>query len=304
MFDHITEPKRKYRSPDDVKHILYTGKDGNFSEPYLGNNSVQWQYGAAGYRANGTVGSADIWRTPALGGKLTVCVLCHGPFFGLHQRCLESIRKTVPREFMDLRVGLVEVGEKTRRYIERQEPDKVYDCTQPANKYTMMRKLLWDADKPITTPYVAWFDDTAAVANANWLWSLGSTILKQTLPIGMYGLKLYTMLPPSSGSLDWFKSAEWYKGKLFRDAAGTESINGRVIHYCAGWFWCASVEALRRCDIPCSRLIQRGGEMVIGEQLHQGGYILKQFNGGQAFVKRLPQTEIPRKNPVSRFPWQ
>lgn len=304
-FDHIVGPQGRYRRVEDVLHLLHTEHEASFDEPQLIVHNVPWQYGSRGYRETGVVGSAEIWRTPSLGGKLTICVLCHGEYFGLHQRCLESIRKTVPREFMDLRVAMVQVGSKTKRYVRRLEPDHMYLIEKPQLKYPVMRKMLWDPKKPVTTPYVAWFDDTAAVANGNWMWHLGSTIEKQTLPIGMYGLKLYTVLE-STSSYDpahWFKAAPWYRGKLLRNHAGAEAANGRVVHYCAGWFWCSPMEVIRTCDIPCPRLGQKGGEITVGEQLHQHGYLLKQFNGGQSFVKRLPQNEVPRPRSIGRFPW-
>lgn len=253
--------------------------------------------------------NADILEVldhPLIGGKLTVCVLLYGEeHHALHRRCLTSIVTTVPPSRMDLRVACNQVGLETSNFLNSLPITKRYEDYKNRRKYPAMRQMFWDESCPITTPFVVWFDDDSFVLNEQWLAILGQTIVTQrpTDKVGMYGSKMYHPLQANPNGRDagqWFKNAKWYRGKNFQDKRGREAPNGDKIHFAVGGFWCISLEAMKACDIPDTRLNHNGGDITVGEQIHQGGYKVKQFNENKQYIKT---SGAPRRGFKEKFPF-
>ena len=67
------------------------------------------------------------------------------------------------------------------------------------------------------------------------------------------------------------KEASWYGGKPFQRRSGRE----RIV-FVTGGFWAISKEATDRLDWPDPRIKHNGGDVMLGEALHQQDIQIKQ----------------------------
>lgn len=251
----------------------------------------------------------DILDHPLLGGKVTICVLCYGPHTDLAKKCLSSILATVPANRMDLRVATNAASPATTQYLETLGCRKIYNNTENKFKYPVMRDMLWDASLPIETKYVIWFDDDTRVIQPHWLLNLAQAIIDGH-PHGfrMYGSLMYHDLNPLAKNgnqpADWFKAGTWYRGKPFRSRSGqAESPNGSVIDFAVGWCWAIATETIRTAGIPDIRLRHNGGDITIGEQVHQAGFRIKHWNPNKSLVTCPTREQGGRRGFSEKFPW-
>lgn len=304
--------------PSDVPcygHPALPGCEGPFeiAEPRLLATDVPWRPNSRGAITNLLPATSPLPASPtqltarALGGKLTVCVLCYGNYFETQRQCLDSILRTVPAGQLDLRVACNAVGPATLDYV-RQLPGltKLYTNHHNRFKYPAMRQLLHDPEHPLTTSYVAWFDDNTRVVNPRWLALLNDEIARQRSDVGAYGPLMYysLRLHRTRDPRKWFAGAGWYRGLPLRTQRGTPAPNGDTIHFVADWFLVLRTDAIRLADIPDPRLRQRGGDIVIGEQLYQNGWQLKQFNSGKNLVFTPAYNQGLKRGKPESFPWQ
>lgn len=246
-----------------------------------------------------------IFDNDYVGGRFTVCVLLYGPstYHTMHRRCLESIITTVPAGRMDLRIGSNELCSESVDYVEclvqKGLCSKHYRHPGNDRKYPVMREMFYDPSHPINTKWLIWFDDDSiADRDPQWLTTLAQLITAYYPQNShMFGAKhIWTFMP---GQLEWYKSRPWYRGKLFRDHRGAPVPNGNKILFAAGGFWALSTQAMRACNIPDPELGHNGGDYTIGEQLWQGGFSLKAFNGQKQFVHT---SSVPRRGVTDPFP--
>lgn len=241
-----------------------------------------------------------------LGGKVTICVLCYGDYFELHQRCIDSILRTVPEERMDLRIAANCVGQASLNYLKTIPANKLYVFEENEFKYPIMRRMFYDPTAPIETEYTIWFDDNAYVQYNNWLNMLAMDIIKQEPSVAMYGLKLSYSLDSAPGNIwYWLRERPWFQGRHLRSKSGIDSATGNYVHFCADWFFAIRTSAIYGAGIPDEALLQKGGDVVIGEQLHQHGYKLKTFNLGKAYVYQPNyRDQVIRNFDYRTAPWQ
>jgi hypothetical protein len=229
-----------------------------------------------------------IYDNPLVGGKYTVFVLLYGPptYHQMHTRCINSIIATVPQSRLDLRIGSNELCLQSVAFVDKLVEDGVvtkhYRHRTNDKKYPVMREMFYDPSLPINTKWLLWFDDDSiADRNPNWLRILSEQIVKN--PTGaMFGAKLFWNL--STHQANHYRRRPWYKGKLFRDKHGRPTPNGNIVHFATGGFWALRVDAMQACNIPDDTLGHNGGDYTIGEQLYQGGFELRPFNGQKQFV--------------------
>lgn len=244
-----------------------------------------------------------------IGGKFTVCVLCYGPHTDIAKKCLSSLLATVPPERMDLRVATNEAAPATLDFLKTLPISKLYVNVANKHKYPVMRDMFWDASKPIETNYIIWLDDDTWAVQPHWLSDLAQTIIDGH-PYGyrMFGNVMYhdlSIYSKGGGRPDtWFRDAPWYRGKFFRTRGGQqETPNGSVIDFAVGWCWALSTEAMRLADIPDRRLGHNGGDITIGEQLHQAGFMIRQWNKGKSLIACPSREQGGRRGYSEKFPW-
>ncbi len=224
---------------------------------------------------------------PLLGGRITFCTLLYGEHYDLHVRCLESLQRTVPtHRLADVRIGLNAVGDKTRRYLNQyimhQLPVTLFDHKQNDLKYPVMREMFHAA--PITTPYTVWWDDDTYAADNRWLTELAKCIIDKH-PSGhrLFGINFrHKLRSPTEAA--WFKAADWYKKRPFQTRQRTEAPNGDSLYFVSGGFFAIHTPVIYAANIPDVRLAHNGGDITIGEQVHQAGGKIAEFNTGKKFV--------------------
>ncbi len=243
-----------------------------------------------------------------IGGKITICVLCYGPHTDLAQRCLGGILKTLPRERFDLRVAVNKSVPGTVDYLKTLNATKLYINKDNQYKYPMMRKMFWDKENPITTKYILWLDDDTWVVKPNWINSLCNEIVNfHPYNYRMFGNIMYHDLAIYKKGLEpakWFREADWYRGKNFRVKVGQHEVsNGSIIDFAVGWCWAMNTEAMRAANIPDIRLNHNGGDITIGEQMHQAGFGIRQWNKGKSLIACPTKAGGGRRGYSEKFPW-
>jgi len=251
----------------------------------------------------------SIMDNPVIGGKITVCVLCYGNYPDLARKCFSSLLATIPPDRLDLRIGTNEIHPNTLSYLKSLPATKIYVNTANRYKYPVMREMFWDSKAPIQTNYVVWFDDDTWIVSPHWITDLCQTIIdNHHYNFRMYGNLMYHDLSMYSKGGErpdiWFKTADWYRGKNFRVRNGQqEAANGSVIDFAVGWCWAMATEAIRLANIPDIRLNHNGGDITIGEQIHQAGFGIKQWNRGKSLVACPTREQGGRRGYSERFPW-
>jgi hypothetical protein len=254
----------------------------------------------------------DMIDHPYLGGRFTAFVLCYGDHFDLAQSCLESLFDTIPMTCLDLRVGLNAVCPATRAFVKGLEGSrirKVYDHPENIKKYPSMREMFHDPNCPIRSEYLVWLDDDAKIVDAG-MWSHLCRTIVSNHPHGsrLYGnVFTHNLANPTAPRQDgrrWFTTAPWWRNKNLRvKGQGMEAPNGTVIEFAAGWFWAMNVHTMREAQIPDTRLNHNGGDITIGEQVHQAGHKIKAFNKGKEMVWCPTREAGGRRGFSERFPW-
>lgn len=253
-----------------------------------------------------------ILDNPVLGGKVTVFLLCHGNYFDLAHKCFHSITSTVPLERLDLRVALNQPCATTRQYFtDAQEAGLVtaiYPDDGARRKYPAMRQMFHDKDHPITTPYLFWFDDDAQCVDKLWLVRMAEVIIANHKVGGrLFGSKFVhdlTAYAKDGHRPDlWFREATWWRGRelWLRNRAAT-AANGSVIQFVAGWFWALATEMIPKADIPDRRLGHNGGDITIGESVHQAGGKIVDCNR-KKWVWCPTRENGGRRGFSENFPW-
>lgn len=236
---------------------------------------------------------------PAVGGKVTACVLCYGDHFDLHKKCLTTLLATVPGKRLDLRVATNAAEPRTLELIESYVAQgfitKHYRHDTNDYKYPVMREMFWDASCPIETKWVLWFDDDSICdVEPNWFNILATHIAQHHQGTNAHMIGASFVWTTNQKQREILASRPWYKGRQWRGGDGKPSPNGSKIIFAAGGFWAITTEAMRAADIPDlgTGLTHTGGDWQIGEQLYQAGYGLKQFNGKKQFVRT---SSVPRR---------
>lgn len=237
-----------------------------------------------------------VFDHPAVGGKFTIFVLLYGPskFHQLHKQCLDAIIGTVPQKRFDLRVGSNELCQESLRYVESYVQagiiTKHYRHAGNDRKYPVMREMFRDPALPIDTQWLLWFDDDSiADRNRDWLRILCGSIAANP-DVAMFGGKMYYQL--TKAQIDTYRSRPWFRGKAFRNKQGQAVPNGNCAHFAHGGFWALRTNAMRACDVPDANIGHNGGDYTIGEQLYQGGFTIKSWNGQKQYVHT---SSVPRR---------
>lgn len=244
-----------------------------------------------------------------IGGKITACVLCYGPYPELARKSITSLLETIPPERLDLRVATNQVPQATIDFLRTLPITKLYLNSENRYKYPVMREMLHDKQAPIQTKYMVWFDDDTWIVKPQWIKDLAETIINfHPYNFRMFGNLLYHDLniysKNSVSPLKWFKEARWWRDRPLRARGGHAEVpNGSVIDFAVGWCWALSTELIKLADIPDVRLQHNGGDITIGEQVHQAGYLIKQWNKGKSLVACPTREQGGRRGYSEKFPW-
>jgi len=244
--------------------------------------------------------------SPAIGGKVTICMLMFGEDHSLHRRLFTSVCRTVPNTRVELRVACNQVSLDTTNMLNTFPLRKVYQDNGRRRKAGAMRDIFYDEDDPIDTNWIVWLDDTAFAKDPGWLSCLVETIANQKAEskVGLVGLKVRYAMQNHRGQdpRDWFARAPWFTGKNFRNKLGRDAPNGDQIHLVHSNFFAISRKLTQAAVIPDKRIEQSGSAICLGEQAHQLGFRTKQFNEGYRYVQ-VTHTQAKR-GLHEKYPWE
>jgi len=212
--------------------------------------------------------------SPAVGGRLTVCLLCTGSDASAARASLDSVRKTLPWSCADWRLGIMgastpvltaadgflqeAVSAGCRVSVFREDANIGY--------FAMMRKMLAG---PWNTTYVVWMDSGTLILDPA-VWGELCRTLVADGP-ALYGIPAtfnLRALLPTADPLIWFKRAKWWQHR---------EVLVDAIPYVLEWFWAAPVALLEAADIPDARLTDTGGDVTIGLQALQAGFPIRAY---------------------------
>ena len=81
------------------------------------------------------------------------------------------------------------------------------------------------------------------------------------------------------GQQGWVEGADWYTGRPYALDTSKKPPMPKS-DFCTGGYWLVSLEALRACNWPDTRIIHRGGDIMLGAALWQQGYGVHQIHKG------------------------
>lgn len=275
-------------------------------EPCLLSNDIAWNGRGQQLLSFAAPEMGAALDAKELGGRITIFVLCYGDYYDMHVKCLDSILRTVPLDRLDLRIAANCVGQSSLNYIRTLPVTRTYLYRENKYKYPIMREMFYDPDLPIVTNYLAWFDDSCHVQHNNWLNLFAADVLNQPSSVAMYGIKLYyTFDFTKEDPRPWLERQPWHKGKQLRTHRGTPAPNGDRSHFCADWFFTLRTDVLKKCILPPEGVLQKGGDMLMGEVLYQHGYNIKTFNAAKSLVYQPLYRDLPRRaDKLHTYPWQ
>lgn len=213
--------------------------------------------------------------------KLTVFALFFGDFPELATRCLTSLERRLDMGLVDsIRVGLNAVSPATEDVI-NQAADRglikerhIYQKTENAHKYPVMREMFYDPDNPITTKYVMWLDDDSFIRDAGGLeqdWT--ALVLQKAADAGLLGTRRYIRL--GGAQSQWVQDQPWYR-------ANPVVKPKEQVRFSNGAWWVIQTAILRELDYPWTELDHRGGDVMLGAAMQQLGYSQCHFTAGVA----------------------
>jgi hypothetical protein len=243
-----------------------------------------------------------VFDHPAIGGEIALCVLLFGNDNKIHRRCLQGIAQTTGLERLAIKV--IYNGTKPQSVPHcGLKPRRIYVYGRPHSKFELMRHVFQEDKTQPRMKWNVWIDDITFCRSKDWLVRLAETIIEQDPAerVGALATKFCHQLTNSQGKdpRDWFRQAAWFRGVDFQNKTEGTSPNGDCIHYPSPNFFAISTEAILACDIPDSRIKQRGGGVTIGEQLHQNGFKIKSFSQDYVRIEQL-RSRMTQELP----PWQ
>lgn len=217
--------------------------------------------------------------------KFLVCALFYGDFPLLAQRCAGTLRALRATGRVDLRVGLNAVSPATRQVIDTLLPGVDGIAADPQiYKFPMMRRLVHEYRGDAT--HLMWFDDDTCLHPGThvpgWLQSVTQRAAASPGSLG----SVYTQRLTERQKA-WIREQPWYTGR---------DIPDDVVFNTGGWT-VVPLEVLRRWDWPGPELQHAGGDMVLGELLHQQGLPVEQFRVSLAINadEALRESAAPRR---------
>jgi len=218
---------------------------------------------------------------------VTVCILCYGPYVDLHKRCINSVIENTEADKFKLRLGLNEVCAESRTWVNGSLKSSlgdrltVFDSQENIMKYPMMRNMLYDEKNPVDTTWMVWLDDDSYIVENDWLEKLSQAIRNSNGVHCMFGKKYFWHLRGQQEQ--WVRQAPWYTGKPVK--VDKKHGNRLKVDFVTGGWWAIPVEWMRKMDWPDARIYHNGGDVMMGEAVHQQNGEIKNYEYGVAISK-------------------
>lgn len=210
--------------------------------------------------------------------SFTVCVLLHGHYTELAERCLSSILNNLKTDQVaSIRIGMNDVSSVTDEYVRqavRTCPVPVYGYFPARHvwKYPLMRRMFYDDQRPIQTPYVMWFDDDSYVDRQSgqaW-WDRVAQAAAGHAVIGDVWHQLF-----EGNQAEAITTMPWYTGYPHAQVRSKEAFR-----FVTGGWWVADYAFLQKWDYPFPAIAHNGGDRALGELCRQQREPLGRFKEG------------------------
>ena len=228
----------------------------------------------------------------------TLFMLLYGDYANLHRRVLEPLAQQ-PTEQIGVRLWLNTVCCETLQWLLDNAPSEwvIYVSDENVPKYKVMRQLFNEQRRPITTPWVTWFDDDTVINEHDWL-SKTVSFTEAHPDVTIFGKECSK--PHLSGVEAWIRKATWYRKRSFQRG---RSKRQRRIKFIQGSYWWLRTAALRAVDWPDPRLNHNGGDTALSEAMWQHNFDQTAYTYGVAVdcVDRRGLTEKPAGSKESAY---
>ncbi len=195
----------------------------------------------------------------------SINVLAYGDHPDILGRCLGSLLASFDGNLIsDVRVGMNAVGDRSWQII-REFAEAVpvtchvYSETYERNvmKYPLMRRMLYDPERPLKGSRVVWFDDDSFMWHGA-RWSEADRVWRANKPAIM-GSIYYPAYTWTQTEKDAISEQPWYTGAPLATKP----------KFVQGGFWIADKEFLAKWDYPFRELRHNGGDVILGELCRQ-----------------------------------
>lgn len=221
---------------------------------------------------------------------LTTLVLFYGDYPALARRFLERWSSHSPG--MPLRVGMNACSPATHALVEDAASSipnlQCWRVEENLGKTVMMRRMLYES--PITTPWVAWFDDDSFPFRSDWLLCLEVAQAAQPNAV-IFGVP--ASIEVGERIRRFVEQSPWYRGLPLQPP-----IDARCsarLDFILGGFWVIRREWLERLEWPDRRLRHFGDDYLLGEAIRQQGGVLGAFASG------VRVDTAPRRAPAGQW---
>lgn len=211
--------------------------------------------------------------------------------------CLDSFLTTTQPDQLDVRVVMLGSDNDTRKmvqdYIQAGFVSQAYVFSQNTDKFSAMARVWHDNACRITSDWVLWADDCIiADARPDWLSATMQliTTARNTHNAHLFGVKYGQTVTPAFR--DWIKSAQWYKKKQLRNKNGQSDNAGTLTYFVQPQCFIASRDAIDKGGLPDPHANHQAGAVIIGEQVYQQGFGVRQFNSDGQLLRNLEKPAI------------
>lgn len=216
-----------------------------------------------------------------MSAKFTLFVLCYGDNPHLAHRCLSSISDRLdPNRVKSVRIGLnkpsldtLDVVEEHAVSMSKKVEVLIYNPGKNVMKYPLMRKMFYDPDHPIDTPYIMWFDDDSCLVGddgSDWWFHV-----QNHMDCGMDLMGHFWHMPILGDQDRMIKGQGWYTGRPWHRFKGRDTM-----FFATGGWWVARFDILRKWKYPWAELRHNGGDSTLGEMLYQQSHATCNYANG------------------------
>lgn len=210
----------------------------------------------------------------------TIGVLCYGGHPDLAHRCLNSIRTFADAELVqDIVIGLNDVAPATKQVVRDlfEKSSRRVLCFETAGncyKYPMLRRMLFDANWGVRTPYFMWFDDDSYLTESGVLRRCQFAFEHEDTDVVGRAYRLPNGY--RGDQVEWIKRQEWYSG------VSVELNKADDTWFPQGGWWAVRTKVLQTWDWPSKELRHRGGDVLFGALIRQQHLRWFRYNTGVA----------------------
>ena len=204
----------------------------------------------------------------------TIFVLMYGEYPRMHKRMLQALASGTEGLDVEVRIWLNQLGKESLALVEaNRQPEWVtYFSEDNVPKYTAMRLMFNDPEKPIESPWITWFDDDTWIVDKTWFTTAKRHIDNDPKLAYLGEVWFVHHLP---GQWDFIKVSDW-----FNDKPPQKIQQKPGIRFCTGGYVWLRTDWVRKLDIPDKRLVHNGGDTLTGEAFRQWDIHPKHCNRG------------------------